>query len=74
MPLTNWIERYNPDLFLKHPEYRVLEDGDAVLSDRTANISCSYNADKVMRMIRKPLPTAGPGEALLRIRATGICG
>jgi hypothetical protein len=50
-------------------------EGDkAILHDKHTNLACSYNADKVMRILRMPMPTAGKGEVLLRVRATGICG
>ena len=80
----DWRSRYDPSLVFTHPDYRVLdldknetggESGDrGVLHDKQSNLACSYNADKVMRMLRMPMPQAGPGEVLLRVRATGICG
>ena len=67
-------DRYNPDKVLNHPDYKVLARDDPILNDKDVNLACSYNADKEMRMLRKPMPEIEPDEVLLHVRATGICG
>jgi hypothetical protein len=67
-------DRYHPDKVLKHPEYKVLSKDDPTLNDPKVNIACSYNAEREMHMLRKPMPEIEPDEVLLHVRATGICG
>ncbi|OCF39726.1 hypothetical protein I317_06450 [Kwoniella heveanensis CBS 569] len=55
-------------------DLRVLQAGDPALSDKTLNIACSYNPTGNMHLIQRPSPKIGPEEALVHVRATGICG
>ncbi|KAJ7504351.1 L-arabinitol 4-dehydrogenase [Mycena galericulata] len=40
----------------------------------TANIAAFYNPAHEIHLVEKPRPTPGPGQVLLHVRATGICG
>ncbi len=75
-PLANspYEAHYDPHHVLKHPEFRVLTLTDPEMNDKSANISCAYNPAHEVHMINKPVPKAGPGEAIVHVRATGICG
>ncbi|KAL7422725.1 hypothetical protein Q5752_002017 [Cryptotrichosporon argae] len=74
MPQTAYEAHYDPSKVLKHPDFKILGPNDPELEDPNANIACAYNQDHVVHMIQKPKFKPGPGEALVHVRATGICG
>ena len=63
---------YSPDKVLKHPDFRILAEGEK--PSKTANIAAFYNSANEIHLVEKPRPTPGPGQVLLHVRATGICG
>ncbi|KAF8906294.1 L-arabinitol 4-dehydrogenase [Gymnopilus junonius] len=65
-------EIYSPKKVLDHPEFRVLKPGEKPASD--ANIAAFYNPAHEIHLVQKPRPKPGPGQVLLHVRATGICG
>ncbi|KAJ3506537.1 hypothetical protein NLJ89_g6814 [Agrocybe chaxingu] len=65
-------EIYSPRNVLGHPEFRVLN-----LDEKPApgtNIAAFYNPANEIHLVQKPRPKPGPGQVLLHVRATGICG
>jgi L-iditol 2-dehydrogenase len=38
------------------------------------NPAAFYNANKEIHLVQKPRPKPGPGQVLVHVRATGICG
>ncbi|GMK57854.1 hypothetical protein CspeluHIS016_0406880 [Cutaneotrichosporon spelunceum] len=73
-PLTKYEAHYDPTKVLNDPEFRILAAGDAALKDKATNLACAYNPAHEVHMVAKPTPTAGPGEAVVHVKATGICG
>ena len=74
-PTTAFEDLYNPKGMLKHPDFRVLEATDRLeLDDPSFNIACAYNPAHEIQMVNKPVPKPGPGEVVIHVRATGICG
>ena len=74
-PTTAFEDLYIPKGMLKHPDFRILEDHDrSNLDDPSSNVACAYTPAHELHMIHKPIPTPGPGEVLVHVRATGICG
>ncbi|WWD15618.1 hypothetical protein CI109_100040 [Kwoniella shandongensis] len=71
---SKYETQYDPTKVLKHPEFRVLKEGDPELEDEQANVACAYNPAHEVHMIHKPLFKPGPGEVTVHVRATGICG
>jgi L-iditol 2-dehydrogenase len=65
-------EVYHPRKVLDAPEFRVLGEGETPGAD--ANIAAFYNPAHEIHLVQKPKPTPGPGQVLLHVRATGICG
>ncbi|KAF9530426.1 chaperonin 10-like protein [Crepidotus variabilis] len=65
-------EIYNPRKVLDHPDFRNLKDGEKPSPD--ANIAAFYNQHKEIHLVQKPKPQPGPGQVLVHIKATGICG
>ncbi|KII87357.1 hypothetical protein PLICRDRAFT_42985 [Plicaturopsis crispa FD-325 SS-3] len=63
---------YDPKKILQHPEFRVLAAGEKPPS--TANIAAFYNPQHEIHLVEKPRPKPGPGQVLVHVRATGICG
>jgi L-iditol 2-dehydrogenase len=63
---------YSPLKVLQHPEFRILSPGEKPPS--TANIAAFYNPAHEIHLVEKPKPKPGPGQVLLHVRATGICG
>ncbi|KAF8239390.1 GroES-like protein [Tricholoma matsutake] len=63
---------YSPDKVLKHPDFRILAKGER--PSKTANVAAFYNPANEVHLVQKPRPTPGPGQVLLHVRATGICG
>ncbi|KAF5350241.1 hypothetical protein D9758_007830 [Tetrapyrgos nigripes] len=63
---------YNPRQVLDHPDFRVLKPGEKTSS--TANIAAFYNPAHEIHLVEKPVPKPGPGQVLVHVRATGICG
>ncbi|CED84470.1 l-arabinitol 4-dehydrogenase [Phaffia rhodozyma] len=73
MAPTNF-KLYDPTKILQHPEFKIYEDVADVPQDGKTNLACCYNQHKQIRMVRKPHPTPGPGQVVVHVRATGICG
>lgn len=74
-PLKSQYEvQYDPTKVLEHPDFRKLKKGDAELDDKTKNLACCYNPQHEVNMVVKPTFKPGRGEALVHVRATGICG
>ncbi|WRT67569.1 uncharacterized protein IL334_004541 [Kwoniella shivajii] len=71
---SRYEEYYNPQLVLDHPEFRILDSDAPELKDKNANVACAYNEKHEVHLIHKPKPKAGPGEAIVHVRSTGICG
>ena len=69
---TGNAEIYSPLKVLQHPDFRILSPGEKPLP--TANIAAFYNPAHEIHLVEKPRPTPGPGQVLLHVRATGICG
>ncbi|PLW13205.1 hypothetical protein PCANC_15212 [Puccinia coronata f. sp. avenae] len=67
---------FDPKIILESSEFKVLTDPEEIAqcSESDQNIACCYNDKKQIHMVKKPMPKAHPGQVLLHIRATGICG
>lgn len=65
-------EVYNPRKILDHPDFKIFAPGEKPSSD--ANIAAFYNPQNEIHLVQKPRPKPGPGQVLLHVRATGICG
>ncbi|KAG6860878.1 hypothetical protein C0995_006433 [Termitomyces sp. Mi166 len=63
---------YDPRKVLQHPQFRVLAEGEKPSKD--ANIAAFYNPAHEIHLVEKPRPVPGPGQVLVHVRATGICG
>lgn len=57
---------------LEHPDFRILQQGEKPRPE--ANIAAFYNPQHEIHLVEKPKPKPGPGQVLLHVRATGICG
>lgn len=66
------IEIYNPRKILDHPDFRVLQTGEK--PEPGANIAAFYNPAHEIHLVQKPRPRPGPGQVLVHVRASGICG
>ena len=65
-------EIYNPRKVLDDPGFRVLGVGEKPSPEAT--IAAFYNPAHEIHLVEKPRPKPGPGQVLLHVRATGICG
>jgi L-iditol 2-dehydrogenase len=74
--LSQYESRYDPKIILNHPEFKILNPANdsKVLDDKEKNIACTYNEKHEVSMVNKPRPTAGKGECVVHVHATGICG
>ena len=63
---------YDPRKILDHPQFRVLKPGQKLSSD--ANIAAFYNPQHEIHLVEKPRLKPRPGQVLVHVRATGICG
>ncbi|ESK96500.1 l-arabinitol 4-dehydrogenase [Moniliophthora roreri MCA 2997] len=63
---------YDPRKVLDDPEFRILVQGEKPSSD--ANIAAFYNPAHEIHLVQKPRPKPGPGQVMVHVRATGICG
>ncbi|KAG6813881.1 hypothetical protein H0H92_006288 [Tricholoma furcatifolium] len=63
---------YDPRKILQHPQFRILAEGEKPSKD--ANIAAFYNPAHEIHLVEKPRPVPGPGQVLVHVRATGICG
>ncbi|KAG6919511.1 hypothetical protein DXG01_005101 [Tephrocybe rancida] len=63
---------YDPRKVLQHPQFRVLAEGE--IPSKEANIAAFYNPAHEIHLVEKPRPVPGPGQVLVHVRATGICG
>jgi len=65
-------EIYSPRKVLDHPKFRILTAGEK--PSPQGNIAAFYNPAHEIHLVEKPRPKPGPGQVLLHVRATGICG
>lgn len=65
-------EIYNPSKILQHPSFRIIKEGEEPLSG--ANIAAFYNPKHEIHLVEKPKLKPGPGQVLVHVKATGICG
>ncbi|KAJ2930853.1 hypothetical protein H1R20_g6254, partial [Candolleomyces eurysporus] len=65
-------ELYDPQKVLSAPEFKVLKEGEK--PEAGANVAVFYNAKKEVHLVQKPRLKPGPGQVLVHVRATGICG
>lgn len=72
--LSQYEVAYDPALTLNHPEFKKLADDAPELQDPKANLACCYNPAHEVNMVNKPVPKARKGEAIVHVKATGICG
>ena len=72
MVLTANHASYDPTKVLKDPKFRVVPPGEKTPKD--ANIAAFYNPQHEVHLVEKPKPSPGPGQVLIHVRATGICG
>jgi L-iditol 2-dehydrogenase len=72
MPLTGNAEIYNPRKVLDHPDFKVLAPRH--IAPKEANIAAFYNPNGEIHLVQKPRFKPGPGQVLVHVRATGICG
>ncbi|KAK2463519.1 hypothetical protein APHAL10511_004270 [Amanita phalloides] len=70
--LSGNAEIYNPRKVLEHPNFKVLAPGEIPSHD--ANLAAFYNPDHAIHLVQKPRFQPGPGQVLVHVRATGICG
>jgi len=66
------VNIYDPRIVLDHPDFRVLKPGEKPSPEE--NIAAFYNPAHEIHLVAKPRPKPGPGQVLLHVRATGICG
>ncbi|TFK29666.1 L-arabinitol 4-dehydrogenase [Coprinopsis marcescibilis] len=72
MSALSYQDAYNPQTVLDHPEFRILAPGEK--PSPNANIAAFYNPAHEVHLVEKPRPKPGPGQVLIHVRATGICG
>ncbi|KAI7953433.1 hypothetical protein MJO28_005980 [Puccinia striiformis f. sp. tritici] len=67
---------YDPRIVLDSEEFEILKEPAKVqqYSKSNKNIACCYNEKKQILMVNKSMPKLHPGQVLLHVRATGICG
>ena len=63
---------YDPRKTLDHSEFRILSPGEK--PPNTANIAAFYNPNHEIHLVQKPRLKPGPGQVLVHVKATGICG
>ncbi|CAE6476891.1 unnamed protein product [Rhizoctonia solani] len=63
---------YDPAIVLKSAEFKILDAPPA--RDEKKNIAVFTNPAHDLHIVEKPIPKAGPGQCVVHIRATGICG
>jgi L-iditol 2-dehydrogenase len=73
MSPTPNTQLYSPDHVLKSPEFKILPEG-AKPSGPNVNLAVFTNPNHDLHIVEKPTPKPGPGQVLLHVRATGICG
>lgn len=72
MATRGFADIYNPYKVLDDPSFRILDPNETPSPD--ANIAAFYNPAHEIHLVEKPRPKPGPGQVLLHVRATGICG
>jgi len=72
MVQADYTEQYDPKKILQHQDFKILGSDEKPSKD--ANIAAFYNPSHEIHLVQKPKPTPGPGQVLLHVKATGICG
>lgn len=65
-------ELYDPAIVLKSAEFKILDAPPQ--RDEKKNIAVFTNPNHDLHIVEKPIPKAGPGQCVVHVRATGICG
>ena len=74
MSLSNYPEVFDPNKVLKHAEFKVLDKATVPERDVRVNLACAYGPDQALNLIVKPRFKPEKGQAVVHVRATGICG
>lgn len=72
MPNGGFADTYSPRKVLDDPSFRVISPNEELSKDK--NIAAFYNHKHEIHLVEKPRPKPGPGQVLVHVRATGICG
>lgn len=65
-------ELYDPALVLSSASFKILSAPPE--RDAKKNIAVFTNSAHDLHIVEKPIPKAGPGQCVVHVRATGICG
>ncbi|KIY74255.1 GroES-like protein [Cylindrobasidium torrendii FP15055 ss-10] len=63
---------YDPVKILQHQDFKILAPGETTTAED--NLAAFYNPQHEIHLVKKPKPSPGPGQVLVHVRATGICG
>lgn len=63
---------YDPAIVLKSASFKILDAPPQ--RDEKKNIAVFTNPAHDLHIVEKPVPKAGPGQCVVHVRATGICG
>lgn len=68
----DYHSQFDPQRVLDSAEFRIVDNVEP--RDVNKNIACAYAPGAKLHIIEKPVPKAGPGQVVVHVRATGICG
>ncbi|KZO93651.1 GroES-like protein [Calocera viscosa TUFC12733] len=67
-------ELYDPQRVLHSAEFKVFARDQFPQKDIKQNLAAFTNPRHDLHLVQKPVPTPGPGQVVVHVRATGICG
>lgn len=62
---------FDPRKILNAPEFKILSEDDMVSLQPDDNLACCYAPSAKLHLVKKPTPKPGPGQVLIKVRATG---
>jgi len=65
---------YDPKSVLKSAQFKVFGRNEFPQKDIKQNLAAFTNPKHDLHLVQKPVPTPGPGQVVVHVRATGICG
>lgn len=74
MTYASFPSQFDPQAILDHIDFKIIPDNVEPKRDLSKNLACAYAPGAQLHLVEKPVPKAGPGQVVVHVQKTGICG